>query len=104
MSAYTLGFFVGACLGSYLFLRLFMFILSKIRRGPTNHFLRISAMGALCLGFSTIVGGYGFQNGASAPLFLDAFRTYFMPVVIVTGIELFREWRRGKDPFVKTRR
>ena len=79
----------GALAASYLLLRLLMYGHRKLRQKP-NEAVNIAAMGLLALGVATIVGGYGLQDYAPEPLFLNAFATYFGPVMAVTVIELVR--------------
>ena len=86
---YMLAFLVGCLLGTYLFLRLLMFVCRKLRRRP-NGALEIASMGILTLVFFTVVGGYGMKDGGPKPLFLHAFFNYYGPAMAVTVIELVR--------------
>ena len=80
---------VGSLLGTYLLLRLLMFVCQKLRRAP-NGALEIAGMGILTWAFCTVVGGYGMKDGGPEPLFYQAFFKYYGPAMAVTVIELVR--------------
>ena len=72
---YMLASLVGSLLGTYLLLRLLMFVCRKLRRAP-NGALEIAGMGILTWAFCTVVGGYGMQDDGPEPLFYHAFFRY----------------------------
>ena len=55
-------------IGTYLLLRLLMFVCRKLRRRP-NGALEIASMGVLTLAVCTVVGGFGMQDDGPEPLF-----------------------------------
>ena len=85
----ALASLVGALIGTYLLLRLLMFVCRKLRRRP-NGALEIASMGVLTLAVCTVVGGFGMQDDGPEPLFYHAFFTYYGPAMTVTVIELVR--------------
>ena len=87
----------GALLGSYLILRLVMYVCRKVRRMP-NGALEIAGMGLLTLVIVTVIGGYGMKDGKPEPVFVLAFFRYFGPVMAVTVIELVRLYHRNRRP------
>lgn len=63
-------------------------ILHVILRKYRNTLLGVFLAGAIALTIMTLLGGYGFQDEAPNPLFLEAFMTYFVPLLAVMVIEL----------------
>ena len=86
---YMLASLVGSLIGTYLLLRLLMFVCRKLRRAP-NGALEIAGMGILTWALCTVVGGYGMKDGGPEPLFYQAFFKFYGPAMAVTVIELVR--------------
>ena len=86
---------LGAVIGSYILLRLLMFITRKVRRRP-NDAPEIAVAGLLALALMTVGGGYGMKDGLPDPVFLRAFYTYFGPAMLATVIELVRFRMRSR--------
>ena len=86
---YQLAFAVGALFVSFLVLGLLLYICEKLRRKP-NGPKQIAGMGLLSLIISTVLGGFGMQDGGPEPMFSMAFVSYFGPVMTATVIHLMR--------------
>ena len=86
---YYMAVYAGSILGSWLILLLLKLVYRKLRRRPNGH-ADVAALGLLTLAVCTVVGGYGGQDDALEPVFLEAFMRYYGPAMTATVIELVR--------------
>jgi len=97
MTAFV-AFLAGALLGQYVLLRILMYGCRRVRKRP-NESAQIATLGILTLGITTVLGGYGMQDGGPSPQFLAAFSSYFGPAMAATVIELLR--LDARDPALR---
>ena len=85
------GFFFGAfIMGSILTALILRLLLCKYRDTLPGVYLAVT----IALTISTVVGGYGFQDEAPDPVFLETFMKYVLPLMAVLVVELSLLTRR----------
>lgn len=83
--AYVVGLLIGGVISTYLLNLLILYVLlKKYRHTVLGVWLAI----AVTLAISTILRGYGMQDGGPAPLFFESFVSRLFPCAFVAAIEL----------------